>query len=96
MDYVHKMESKHGTVTLMDKWENSHMHKLSKPCYRNEYTNFNQYEIEVIKRYSSGDINNRQFTYYLGGVTKSQALRMATLYAQGRYNLTNHKNYWEE
>ena len=95
MDYVHKIEDKYGTVTLMDSFESTYMHKLSKPCYRNEYANLNQYEIEVIKRYLSGDIIDRQLAYYLGGVTKSQALKMATFYANERYELTQHKNYWE-
>ena len=95
MDYVHKIEDKYGTVILMDNLESAYMHKLSKPCYRNEYVNLNRYEIEVIKRYLSGDIIDRQLAYYLGGVTKSQALQMAALYASGRYELTNHKNYWE-
>lgn len=95
LNYVHKIEDKYGTVTLMDSFESTYMHKLSKPCYRNEYANLNQYEIEVIKRYLSGDIIDRQLAYYLGGVTKSQALKMATLYANGRYELTQHKNYWE-
>lgn len=93
--YVQKMENKYGTVSLMDKWEQNYMLKLSKLCYRNEYANLNQYEIEVIKRYLSGDIIDRQLAYYLGGVTKSQALKMATFYANGRYELTQHKNYWE-
>jgi len=95
IDYVHKIEDKYGTVTLMDKWESSYMHKLSKPCYRNEYANLNQYEITVIRKYLSGEIIVRQLSYYLGGVTDGKALKMAELYANGRYELTNHKNYWE-
>lgn len=94
MDYVHKMEDKHGTVTLMDKLESSYMHKLSKPCYRNEYANLNRYEVTIIKKYLSGDIIVRQLSYYLN-TTDGKALKMAHLYAKGRYNLTNHKNYWE-
>lgn len=96
MNYVHKIESKHGTVMLMNKRERNYMHKLSKPCYRNEYANLNQYEIAVIKKYLSGEITDHQLAYYLGGIAKSQALKMAQLYANGCYDLTNHKNYWEK
>lgn len=94
MDYVHKMEDKHGTVGLMDKWESAYMHKLSKPCYRNEYANLNRYEVTIIKKYLSGDIIVRQLSYYLN-TTDGKALKMAKLYANGRYELTNHRNYWE-
>lgn len=94
IDYVHKMEDKHGTVTLMDKRESSYMHKLSKPCYLNEYANLNKYEIAVIKKYLSGEIIIRQLAYYLN-TTDGKALKMAQLYAMGRYELTSHKNYWE-
>lgn len=94
MDYVHKIEDKYGTVTLMDKKESSYMQKLSNPCYRNEYANLNQYEVTVIKKYLSGEIIVRQLAYYLN-TTDGKALKMATLYAKGRYELTNHKNYWE-
>lgn len=94
--YVRKMESKYGTVMLMNKRECSHMHKLSKPCYRNEDANLNRYEIAVIKKHLSGNISDRKLAYYLGRVTKTQALKMATLYNNGRYTLTDHKNYWEK
>lgn len=96
VDYVRKIESKRGTVMLMNKRESSHMYKLSKLCYRNEDASLNRYEITVIKKHLSGEINDCQLAYYLGGVTKSQALKMATLYNKGRYTLTNHKNYWEK
>lgn len=95
IEYVHKMENKYGTVSLMDKWESSYMHKLSEPCYRNEYANLNQYEIAVINKYLSGDINVRQLAYYLGGVTEAKAEHKAQLYKVGRYELTDHRNYWE-
>lgn len=94
IDYVHKMEDKHGTVTLMDKWESSYMHKLSKLCYRNEYANLNKYEVTIIKKYLSGEIIVRQLSYYLN-TTDSKAAKMAKLYAMGRYDLTDHRNYWE-
>ena len=95
IDYVHKMEDNYGPVTLMDKFEKSYMHKLSKPCYRNEYANLNQYEIAVINQYLKGDINVRQLAYYLGGVTEAKAEHKAQLYKAGRYEFTNHRNYWE-
>jgi len=93
--YVHKMENKYGTVTLMDKWESSYMLKLSYPCYKNEYANLNKYEVTIIKRYLKDDINVRQLSHYLGGITDEKANRKAQLYNAGRYQLTNHKNYWE-
>lgn len=94
IDYVHKMEDKYGTVCLMDKFESSYMHKLSKPCYRNEFANLNQYEVTIIEKYLSGDIIVRQLAYYLN-TTDGKALKMAKLYAKGRYDLTDHRNYWE-
>ena len=94
IDYVHKMEDKYGTVTLMDKCESSYMHKLSRPCYRNEYVNLNKYEVTIIKKYLSGDIIVRQLAYYLN-TTDGKALKMAKLYAKKRYDLTDHRNYWE-
>lgn len=96
MNYVHKIENKYGTVMLMDKWESNYMHKLSKPCYRSEDANLNRYEIAVIKKHLSGEINDRKLAYYLGRITKTQALKMATLYNNGHYTLTDHKNYWED
>jgi len=93
--YVHKMEDKYGTVTLIDKWESSYMLKLSYPCYKNEYASLNQYEITIIKRYLKGDINVRQLAYYLGGIASKKAEHKAQLYKVGRYELTNKKNYWE-
>jgi len=94
IEYVHKMENKYGTVSLMDKRESSYMHKLSKPCYRNEYANLNKYEVTVIKKYLSGEIIVRQLAYYLN-TTDGKAAKMAQLYSMGRYDLTNKKNYWE-
>ena len=95
LNYVQKMENKYGTVILMDKWEQNYMLKLSKLCYKNEYASLNQYEITIIKRYLKGDINVRQLAYYLGGITEKSADRKAKLYKIGRYELTNHRNYWE-
>jgi len=95
LNYVQEIEGKYGTVSLMDKRESLYMHKLSEPCYRNEYANLNQYEIAVINQYLKGDINVRQLAYYLGGVTEAKAEHKAQLYKAGRYELTNHKNYWE-
>jgi len=95
LNYVQEIEGKYGTVSLMDKRESLYMHKLSEPCYRNEYANLNQYEIAVINQYLKGDINVRQLAYYLGGVTEAKAERKAQLYKAGRYELTNHRNYWE-
>jgi len=94
IDYVHKMEDKHGTVTLMDKNESSYMHKLSKPCYRNEYANLNKYEVTIIEKFLKGDIIIRQLAYYLN-TTDGKAAKMAQLYSMGRYELTNQRNYWE-
>jgi len=93
MDYVHKMEDKYGTVTLMDKWESLYMLKLSCPCYRNDCVNLNQYEITVIGKYLKGYINIRQLSHYLGGITGKKANYKAKLYKAGRYELKNHKNY---
>lgn len=95
LNYVHEIEGKYGTVGLMDKRESLHMHKLSEPCYRNEYANLNQYEIAVINQYLKGDINVRQLAYYLGGIASKKAERKAQLYKAGRYELTDHRNYWE-
>ena len=93
--YVQKIEDKYGTVCLMNKRERNYMIKLSYPCYKNEYANLNNYEIAVINQYLKGDINVRQLAYYLGGVTEAKAEHKAQLYKAGRYELTNHKNYWE-
>lgn len=93
--YVQEIESKYGTVTLMDKWESSYMLKLSYPCYKNEYANLNKYEVTIIKRYLKDDINVRQLSHYLGGITDEKANRKAQLYKAGRYELTSHMNYWE-
>ena len=93
--YIQKIESKYGTVNLMDKRELRYMLKLSYPCYKNEYASLNQYEITIIKRYLKDDINVRQLAYYLGGITEESANRKAKLYKAGRYELTNHLNYWE-
>ena len=93
--YVNKMENKYGTVTLIDKRESSYMLKLSYPCYKNEYANLNKYEVTIIKRYLNGDINVRQLSHYLGGITEAKADRKAQLYNAGRYQLTDRKNYWE-
>ena len=95
LNYVNKMEDKYGTVTLMDKWESSYMLKLSYPCYKNEYASLNKYEVTIIKRYLKDDINLHQLSHYLGGITNENANRKAELYKAGRYQLTNHKNYWE-
>lgn len=93
--YVQKIEEKHGSVCMMDKWESSYMRKLSKPCYKNEFASLNQYEITICKKYLKGDINVRQLAYYLGGIASKQAERKAQLYKAGRYELTSHMNYWE-
>ena len=93
--YVQKIENKYGTVGLMNKCERNYMLKLSYPCYKNEYASLNQYEITIIKRYLKGDINVRQLAYYLGGITDGKAEHKAQLYKVGRYELTNHRNYWE-
>lgn len=95
LNYVQKMESKYGTVDLMNKRESKYMLKLSYPCYRNEQVNLNQYEVTIIKKYLNGDINVRQLSYYLGGITSTQAERKAQFYKAGRYELTDHRNYWE-
>lgn len=95
MDYVHKIEEKYGTVSLMNEREHNYMMKLSIPCYKNEYASLNQYEITIIKKYLNGDINIRQLSYYLGGITDEKASHKAELYKFGRYELTEHKNYWE-
>lgn len=92
--YVQEIERKYGTVNFMNERESKYMLKLSYPCYRNEQVNLNQYEVTIIKKYLNGDINVRQLSYYLN-TTDGKALKMAKLYAKGRYNLTNHKNYWE-
>jgi len=93
--YVQEIERKHGTVCMMSCRERRHMLKLSYPCYRNEQASLNKYEIAVIRKYLSGDINVRQLSYYLGGITGKKADYKAKLYKAGRYELTNHKNYWE-
>lgn len=93
--YVQKIESKYGTVSLMNNREFRYMLKLSYPCYKNEYASLNQYEITIIEKYLNGDINVRQLSYYLGGITDENANRKAQLYKAGRYELTNHRNYWE-
>lgn len=95
LTYVQKIENKYGTVGLMNKRERNYMLKLSNPCYKNEQASLNQYEITIIKRYLKGDINVRQLAYYLGGITEKSADRKAKLYKIGRYELTNHRNYWE-
>ena len=95
LNYIQEMESKYGTVILMNKRELRYMLKLSYPCYKNEYANLNQYEITIIKKYLKGDINVRQLSYYLGGITDENANRKAQLYKAGRYELTNHRNYLE-
>lgn len=94
LNYVQRIEEKYGTVCLMKESEQMHMLKLSKPCYRNEFANLNRYEETMIKKYLKGDIIVRQLAYYLN-TTDGKALKMAQLYSMGRYNLTNHKNYWE-
>ena len=93
--YVQKIESKYGTVVLMNNRERNYMLKLSYPCYKNEQANLNQYEVTIIKRYLKGDINVRQLSHYLGGITNENADRKAQLYKAGRYELTERKNYWE-
>ena len=80
---------------MMSGHERKHMLKLSYPCYKNEYASLNKYEVAIIKRYLKADINVRQLSYYLGGVTEAKAERKAQLYKVGRYELTKHKNYWE-
>ena len=95
LNYIQEIEGKYGTVGLMNKRELNHMLKLSYPCYKNEYANLNQYEIAVINQYLKGDINVRQLAYYLGGVTEAKAEHKAQLYKAGRYEFTNHRNYWE-
>lgn len=95
LNYVQKIENKYGTVGLMNKRERNYMLKLSYPCYKNECASLNQYEITIINKYLNGDINVRQLSYYLGGITDEKANRKAQLYKAGRYELTNHKNYWE-
>lgn len=95
LNYVQKIENKYGTVSLMNKREAKYMLKLSYPCYKNEYADLNKYEITIIKRYLKGDINVHQLAYYLGGITDESANRKAELYKVGRFELTNHKNYWE-
>lgn len=93
--YIQKIESKYGTVSLMNKRELKHMLKLSYPCYKNEYADLNKYEVTIIKRYLKDDINLHQLSHYLGGITEENANRKAELYKVGRYELTKHKNYWE-
>ena len=95
LTYVQKMEEKYGTVCMMSGHELNHMLKLSYPCYKNEYANLNNYEVTIIKRYLKDDINLHQLSHYLGGITDEKADRKAQLYNAGRYQLTNHKNYWE-
>lgn len=95
LNYVQKIEDKYGTVSLMNNRERNYMLKLSYPCYKNEYASLNQYEVTIIKRYLNGDINIRQLSYYLGGITDENANRKAELYKVGRYELTDHRNYWE-
>lgn len=95
LNYVQEIERKHGTVNFMNKRESKYMLKLSYPCYRNEQVNLNQYEVTIIKKYLNGDINVRQLSYYLGGITSTKAERKAQLYKAGRYELTDHRNYWE-
>jgi len=79
----------------MNNLELNHMLKLSYPCYKNEFASLNQYEVTICKKYLNGDINVHQLSYYLGGITDGKALKMAKLYANGRYELTERKNYWE-
>ena len=95
LNYVQDIESKYGTVGLMNNLELNHMLKLSYPCYKNEYASLNKYEVTIIKRYLKGDINVRQLSYYLGGITEAKAEHKAQLYKAGRYEFTNHRNYWE-
>lgn len=92
--YVQRIENKYGNVNLMNKREQNYMHKLSKLCYDNEFANLNKYEVTIIEKFLKGDIIVRQLAYYLN-TTDGKALKMAKLYAKGRYELTNHKNYWE-
>jgi len=89
------MEDKHGTVMFMNDREINHMLKLSDPCYKNEYAKFNQYEATILEKHLKGNINIRQLAYYLGGITYKNAELKAKLYKFGRYELKNHKNYWE-
>jgi len=95
LDYIHKMEAKYGTVMLMNRSESHYMIKLSTPCYKNDWAKLNKYETTIIRKYLKGDINVRQMSYYLGGITDEKADRKARLYQKGRYEITNHKNYWE-
>lgn len=95
LNYVQEIESKHGTVCLMNNRERRYMLKLSYPCYKNEQASLNKYEVTIIKRYLKGDINVRQLSYYLGGITDEKAARKAQLYKAGRYELNSHRNYWE-
>ena len=95
LNYVQEIEGKYGTVCMMSGHERKYMLKLSYPCYKNEFASLTKYEVTIIKRYLNGDINVRQLSYYLGGITDGKALKMAQLYANGRYELTNHRNYWE-
>jgi len=95
LNYIQKIENKYGTVGLMNEHERNHMLKLSYPCYKNDYADLNKYEITIIERYLKADINVRQLAYYLGGITEENADRKARLYKAGRYELTNHRNYWE-
>ena len=95
LNYIQNIENKYGTVGLMNDRERNYMLKLSYPCYKNEYADLNNYEITIIKRYLKGDINVRQLAYYLGGITEVKAEHKAQLYKVGRYELNNHKNYWE-
>ncbi len=95
LNYVQEIENKYGTVGLMNDRELNHMLKLSHPCYKNDCANLNQYEVTIIKKYLKGDINIRQLSYYLGGITDEKADYKARLYRTGRYELTNRKNYWE-
>ena len=46
LTYVQKIESKYGTVSLMNKRERNYMLKLSYPCYKNEFASLNQYEMK--------------------------------------------------
>ena len=95
LDYVQEIERKYGTVSLMNDRERNYMIKLSYPCYKNEYANLNKYEVTIIKRYLKDDINLHQLSHYLGGITEESADRKVQLYKAGRYELTQHKNYWE-
>jgi len=95
LNYVQEIEEKYGTVCMMSGHELNHMLKLSYPCYKNEYANLNKYEVTICKKYLKGDINVRQLSHYLGGITEAKADRKAQLYQKGRYELTSHINYWE-